>query len=79
MERAPKKFALNEGLRLYTIGENSCSGPLLQKVRQAPFKGRLPLWGFVVKEKEAELSSEYSEGKAGVATEQGGVLVDGRL
>lgn len=37
-----------KGSRLYTIGENSCSG----EGKADSIQGRLALWGFVVKERE---------------------------
>ena len=63
----------------YTIGEKSYSGPLLQKVRQTPFKGGCHC-GVLQLRRESGLNSEYSKENWGVtATEQDGVLVDGEL
>lgn len=55
-------------------------GSLVAEGKAGSIQGRLPLWGFVVKEKQQAQLGRNTVRKTGViATEQGGVLVDGRL
>lgn len=52
-ERAPEReFALNEGLQALHHWRKQLFGSLVAEGKADSIQGRLPLWGFVVKEKE---------------------------